>query len=82
MIDLFDDAFSVAELIEIISVSVPYLLLYFLTGFGPGFILGLLIINYFAGRGNPTFMDTHEQKIKEATQHNAQWNPEHDRWKK
>jgi len=82
MIDLFDDSFTLTEMAEIIVTGLPYLILYFIIGFGPGLILGILIMNWLAGRGNPTFMDTHEEKAKQASQHNAQWNPKHTRWQK
>lgn len=60
---------------------VTLVLLYFLVGFGPGFIIGLLLGNRH-GAGQPSFLDTHEENIRKAAEHNAQWDPTHERWQK
>ena len=80
MINLFDDQLTLAELLEIVFTGIPFLIIYVIVGFGPGLILGILIMNFIAGRGNPRFVDVHEESVRKAAEHNAQWNPNHDRW--
>jgi hypothetical protein len=59
-----------------------FIVLYTYIGFGPGFILGILVANAIFGRGAPTYADTHRDAIRAASQHNAQWDPSHERWQK
>lgn len=61
--------------------NVAFVLLYFVIGFGPGFMVGVLLANKFAGKNNPIRMDKHNENIKKAGQHNSQWNPNNPRWK-
>jgi hypothetical protein len=56
--------------------------MYLIGAFGPGFVIGLLIANLMRGRGQPTYMDIHQQKTKQAAEHNAQWHPSQERWQK
>ena len=53
---------------------------YALTGFGPGFILGLLVANRLAGRNKELFMDASAKEIQKAQKLNEQWKPSHKRW--
>lgn len=62
--------------------ALAFILFYVYLGFGPGFILGLLAANAIFGRGAPTYAQAHKQLIREAAQHNAQWDPTHERWQK
>jgi len=56
--------------------------LYFILGFGPGFVAGLLTANTLFGRGKPVYMDLHKEAIKKAAKHNAQWHPSNEKWRK
>lgn len=69
-------AFSASFLIN----NIPFLIFYFITGLGSGFVFGIILANTFFGTG-PTYMETHRENIKKAGEHNAQWNPSHERWK-
>lgn len=71
-----------AEITAKIIISFGFLGLYLFVGFGPGFIIGMLLANFLVGRGKPIFMDVHEENKKRAAQHNAQWNPTHERWQR
>jgi hypothetical protein len=55
--------------------------IYAFAGFGLGFLLGILTANTFLVRGKPNVMDEYAEAKKAAAQHNAQWNPSHERWK-
>lgn len=66
----------------IILHTLAYVLLYVIVGFGPGFVLGMIVANTLFGRGQPTYMQLHEENKKRAAQHNAQWAPSHERWQK
>jgi hypothetical protein len=57
-----------------------FIFLYFFIGFGPGFVLGLMLANRIFGEGL-TYMDTHRENIKKASEHNAQWKPDNERWR-
>lgn len=76
------------SILEVINLYLPpimraltFIALYLMVGAGPGFILGLLLANRLFGAG-PIYMDDHQAKIKQAIEHNAQWHPRNDRWKK
>jgi len=60
--------------------NAAFIVFYFIIGFGPGFISGVLLANRLFGEG-PTLLDTHLANIKKAAEHNAQWNPKNERWK-
>lgn len=62
--------------------SLAFVALYVLVGFGPGFIIGMLLANRLFAKGQPTYLDTHREAIKNAAQHNAQWAPSNERWQK
>jgi hypothetical protein len=73
-------------LIETVTVGLQAFLvvvLYFIFGFGPGFIVGVWIANRFGGGGKkqPLRIDQHKEQIEKAAAHNAQWHPDHERWK-
>lgn len=76
------------SILETINLYLPTILrtltfvaLYLIVGAGPGFVFGLLLANRLFGEG-PIYMDDHKAKIKLAIEHNAQWHPKNDRWKK
>lgn len=60
--------------------SFAMVLIYFITGFGPGFIVGVLLANRFAGRNHPLRMDKQNQNIQKASEHNSQWHPSNAKW--
>jgi hypothetical protein len=70
------------EFIEAIIRAGAFIVLYIYIGFGPGFIVGMLVANFLMGRGSPTYAQSHQEAIRAATQHNAQWDPSHERWQK
>ena len=59
----------------------PFLVFYSIFGFGGGFIAGIIFSNVVFGKG-PTFMEAHQQAGRLAAEHNAQWDPKHERWEK
>jgi hypothetical protein len=61
--------------------NVAFVLLYFVIGFGPGFVVGVLLANRFTGKDKPMRMEKHNENIQQAGQHNAQWHPDNPRWK-
>ena len=72
---------------EIWTLVIPFLIrnfafivFYFIIGFGPGFIFGILVANRLFGEG-PSILDTHIENIRKATEHNKQWRPDNERWK-
>ena len=73
---------TILDLIEAAIRAGAFIVLYMYVGFGPGFILGILAANTLFGRGAPTYADSHKDAIREATQHNAQWDPSNERWQK
>lgn len=66
----------IAELLR----SLVIILMYFVIGFGPGFIVGVLLANRFAGRSNPLRMEKQQQSIQKAVEHNSQWHPNNPKW--
>lgn len=60
--------------------SIATILVYFITGFGPGFIVGVLLTNRFSGRNHPLRMDKQKQAIQKANEHNSQWHPNNPKW--
>lgn len=69
------------SIIEIVLRSFAFIVLYFFVGFGSGFVVGLLLANAVIGREKPILFKTHKDNIRNAAQHNAQWNPSHERWR-
>lgn len=61
---------------------IAYVLFYFLTAFGSGLVIGFIISNIVKGRGNPTYMQLYREGAKAAAEHNSQWNPANERWRK
>jgi len=68
------------ELAATIIRNIAWIFLYFFIGFGPGFIVGILIANRVWGRGRPSLMDVHRHHAAEATDYNKQFDPKHPRW--
>lgn len=69
---------TIASILQALLVVV----LYFVFGFGPGVIVGIWLANRFGGgKGQPLRIDQHQELIKKAAAHNAQWHPDHERWK-
>jgi len=68
----------------IISIfrSLGFVVLYAIIGFGPGLMLGVITANLTGGRGRPPLNNKHQEAIRAAAQHNAQWHPSHKRWQK
>lgn len=62
--------------------NAAFIILYLFVGFGPGFIVGLLICNRIWGRGHPTLVKVHQENMLTAAEHNKQWHPNHPRWQK
>ncbi len=70
------------ELLDRLLRAVAFVSLYLLIGFGPGYICGVLAANRFVGKGNQLRMERRLSDIEAAIEHNKQWHPEHERWKK
>ena len=70
--------FAVADFLVI---NIPFVVLYVMIGFGPGFVAGIILANALFGKG-PSYAQTHRKNIKDAAAHNAQWDPKHERWQK
>jgi hypothetical protein len=49
---------------------------------GPGIAIGILMGNRLAARDRETLMQKHELNLRKADEHNAQWDPAHQRWQK
>lgn len=56
-------------------------LIYFVIGFGPGFITGVLLANRIFGKNLPLRMQKNKESIKKAAEHNSQWHPNNPKWK-
>lgn len=69
------------EVFSSILRSLALIILFIVVGFGPGFILGIIIANRVFGRGQPNYMQSYKQAVKDAAEHNRQWHPDHERWK-
>jgi hypothetical protein len=70
------------EVIARLLRAIAFVILYLLLGFGPGYYLGIFAANRLFGRGNQLRMEKHEDAIEEAIEHNKQWHPDEERWKK
>ncbi|HLC49277.1 MAG TPA: hypothetical protein VJI96_02750 [Candidatus Andersenbacteria bacterium] len=68
---------TLSSLVEVLGI----VLLYFVIGFGPGFIVGLLFANRVFGKNLPLRMEKNIASIKKATEHNSQWHPSNPKWK-
>lgn len=67
----------IANVVQIIAI----ILVYFVIGFGPGFIIGLLLANRIFGKHLPLRMEKQEATIQKAAEHNSQWHPDNPKWK-
>lgn len=68
------------ETIASILNSFAVILIYFVIGFGPGFIVGVLLANRFSGKNHPLRMEKQNQNIQKAAEHNSQWHPNNPKW--
>lgn len=68
---------TIAKLFEAFVI----ILIYFIIGFGPGLIVGLLLANRIFGKNLPLRMEKNMESIKKAAQHNSQWHPDNPKWK-
>ncbi|OGY36704.1 MAG: hypothetical protein A3E36_03970 [Candidatus Andersenbacteria bacterium RIFCSPHIGHO2_12_FULL_45_11b] len=75
------DSTFLATLAAILK-SISFIFIYFVIGFGPGFVVGVLLANRFTGKDKPLRIEKHEENIQKAGQHNSQWHPDNPRWKK
>ncbi len=72
------------EILDIIAKlfdALVIILIYFVIGFGPGFIVGVLLANRIFGKNLPLRMEKNMESIKKAAEHNSQWHPNHPKWK-
>ena len=65
-----------------ISYWIAIIILHIIIGFGPGFVIGLLLANGLGGREYQHHTEKRSIAVKEAAEHNAQWNPNHERWQR
>ncbi len=75
---------ALAEAFDIVQIAFRVgatLLLFVVIGFGPGFILGVLLANRINGKNKPLRVDVHNKAKQRAAEHNKHWNPEDPRWK-
>ncbi len=68
------------EIISIVLRSLAIVAVYGIVGFGSGFVTGIVLANTILARGKPNIMEDFDEAKKLAAQHNAQWNPSHERW--
>lgn len=68
----------VARILEIVA----FIGLYFIIGFGPGFLLGVVMMSRIVGKDNPYITEVHDQAKRQAAEHNKQWHPNDPRWQK
>ncbi len=66
--------------LESVGQSIGLVILYAITGFGPGFMLGAVVGNIIGAKGKQTVTQQYQKNIKEAELHNAQWHPSHKKW--
>jgi len=71
---------SAAEF-ALIADTLGIIIFYAITGLAPGMMVGFLLGNQIAARGQETMMNKQETEMKKADEHNAQWNPSHRRWR-
>ncbi|HBE90605.1 MAG: hypothetical protein A3E37_01755 [Candidatus Andersenbacteria bacterium RIFCSPHIGHO2_12_FULL_46_9] len=67
--------------IIIILQTLSYVVLYAITGFGPGIMLGIIAGNTMGAWGKSSISDKYAKNIKSADTHNAQWHPTHNKWR-
>ena len=71
---------QIITLIATLLKTLAFIVLYVFIGFGPGFIVGLLLANHIYGKNHPVRMDIHNDNIEKAIEHNKQWHPDNPRW--
>lgn len=69
------------DILASIMQALAMALVYFVIGFGPGFIIGLLLANRVFGKNLPLRMDKHNSNMQKAAEHNSQWHPDNPKWK-
>jgi hypothetical protein len=70
------------EILALIIKWVVLIFLYIIVGFGMGFIVGVMVANRVFGKGKPLRMDSHDNAVRKASEHNKQWHPDNERWQK
>lgn len=60
--------------------AIATVIVYFVIGFGPGFVIGLLLANRIFGKNLPLRMEKNMESIKKAAEHNSQWHPNNPKW--
>ncbi len=75
------DFASLASIIADILRGFAFVMIYFVTGFGPGYVIGLLLANRLYAKDKPLRIEKHDDSIKKAAEHNSQWHPENSKWK-
>ncbi|MBI1833228.1 MAG: hypothetical protein HYR90_00155 [Candidatus Andersenbacteria bacterium] len=74
---------GITETIAVTLRALTLVALYVIIGFGPGFVIGVMLGNRFGGGyKHPVRMDLAKEQIEKAMRHNAQWHPDNERWKK
>lgn len=69
-------------IISDITYWIAIIILHGIIGIGPGVIFGFLLANATSGRQFEHHDAKFSRAIKEATEHNAQWHPDHERWQR
>ena len=69
------------EIASFVLRLLALMVIYSFTGFGIGFVLGVVTGNIVFVRGKPNVMEDYAEAKRVAAQHNAQWDPSHERWK-
>jgi len=68
--------------IELWARTIGLFIIISITSFGPGVIIGVMFGNSVAARGKDTIGGRQAKAVQNAHEHNAQWHPSHERWKK
>jgi hypothetical protein len=72
---------SAAEAVLIIQ-TLGLVIFYSIVGLAPGVALGIALGNRLGARDREILMHKHEANMRKADEHNAQWDPNHQRWQK
>lgn len=75
------DSPTFTDTLAAILHSTAFVILYFIIGFGPGLITGILLANRLTASDKQLRVDKHIDNIRKAGEHNSQWHPENPRWK-
>jgi len=62
--------------------TLAYIVLYAITGFGPGIFFGIIVGNILGAYRQPSLTENQDKSLKNAATHNAQWHPSHKKWEK